>query len=135
MREVGAALVGVNECTHRARSYSAPRVNRRKVQRLEAAKDQLYIPFLQPHRKLRGSEMCCTANIDFASIAARDHRCAARGREPSRPPVPVARNTKKSRSNHNTNERCINEHGNRQCKSEHLNDQEVSESECREYNN
>jgi len=44
----------------------------------------------------------------FASFAAGDHPCTARSGEPSRPPVPIAGNTKKRRSNHNANKGCVN---------------------------
>src|SRR5277367_1749715 len=67
------------------------------------------------------------------SFATRRHGRAAHCGEPTRPPVPIACNTKECRTNHNTDECRIYQHGDRQRKSNHLDHQEISEGECRKY--
>jgi hypothetical protein len=66
-------------------------------------------------------------------FATRYHWRSARSGEPARPPVPIARNAKERRTDHNSNEGRVNQHGDRQRKSDHLDHQEISEGECRKY--
>jgi hypothetical protein len=56
----------------------------------------------------------------YASFAARRHGRPACLGEPSRPPVPIACNTKERGTDHNSNQCRVNQHCDRQRKSDHL---------------
>jgi hypothetical protein len=83
------------------------------------AEDQPTAPLVRPLNRWPRKFLKCVYR--FASFVAGDHRCTVCGGEPSRPPVPIACNAKKRRSDHNANQGCVNEYGYRQRKSEHLN--------------
>ena len=72
---------------------------------LQKQKINLRSPLVRPPNSGVRNGLNCAYRL--ASFAAGDHRCTASG-EPSWPPVPIACNTKKRRSNHNANECCVN---------------------------